>query len=110
MTDTPDYFISESRVCRILKRCDLITCPAESVMWARDRFQHPTCRVNELWQTEFTYFRVMGWGWYDLSTVFDDYSRYISAWKRFQSMAASDVQETSTDWPQGTSSRPCAGC
>ncbi len=40
------------------------------------------------------YFRVVGWGWYYLSTVLDDYSRYIIAWKLFQTMAASDVQDT----------------
>ena len=93
ITDTQDYFISESSVYRILKGCDLITSPAYIVMSASDRFQHPTRRTNELWQTGFTYFRVVGWGWYYLSTVLDDYSRYIIAWKLFQTMAASDVQE-----------------
>ena len=94
ITDTQDYFISESSAYRILKRCDLITSPAYIVMSASDHFQHPTRRVNELWQTDFTYFRVVGWGWYYLSTVLDDYSRYIIAWKLFQTMAASDVEET----------------
>ena len=94
ITDTQDYFISESRVYRILKGCDLITSPAYIVMSARDRFQHPTRRVNELARTDFTYFRIVGWGWHYLSTVLDDYSRYIIAWKLFQTMAASDVQET----------------
>ncbi len=94
ITDTQAYFISESSVYRILKRCDLITSPAYIVMSASDRFQHPTRRVNELWQTDFTYFRVVGWGWYYLSTVLDDYSRYIIAWKLFQTMATSDVQDT----------------
>ena len=42
------YFISESSIYRILKGCDLITSPAYIVMSARDRFQHPTQRVNEL--------------------------------------------------------------
>ena len=60
ITDTQAYFISESSVYRILKRCDLITSPAYIVMSASDRFQHPTRRVNELWQTDFTYFRVVG--------------------------------------------------
>ena len=69
ITDTQDYFISESSVYRILKRCDLITSPAYIVMLAGDRFQHPTRPTNELWQTDFTYFRVVGWGWYYLSTV-----------------------------------------
>ena len=60
ITDTQSYFISESSVYRILKRCDLIPSPAYIVMSACDRFQHPTRRVNELWQTDFTYFRVVG--------------------------------------------------
>jgi transposase InsO family protein len=34
-------------------------------------------RVHEMWQTEFSYFRIIGWGWYSLSTVLDDFSRYI---------------------------------
>jgi putative transposase len=25
--------------------------------------------------------KVIGWGWFYLSTVLDDYSRYILAWK-----------------------------
>ena len=55
---------------------------------------HDQRNTHELWQTDFTYFRVVGWGWYYLSTVLDDYSHYIIAWKLFQTMAASDVQET----------------
>jgi len=49
-------------------------------MSASDKFQHPPSRVHELWQTGFTYFRVVGWGWYFLSTIVDDYSRYIITW------------------------------
>ena len=33
-------------------------------MTAAVRFAQPTRRVNELWQTDFTYFRIQGWGWY----------------------------------------------
>jgi len=94
ITDTQDYFISESSVYRILKRCDLITSPAYILLSAKDHFQDPTHRINELWQTDFTYFRVVGWGWYYLSTILDDYSRYIIAWKLFQTMGASDVEQT----------------
>ena len=94
ITDNEGYYISESSVYRILKACDLITSPAYILISAKDKFEHPTRRVNELWQTDFSYFKIIGWGWYYLSTVMDDYSRFIIAWKLFSSMSATDVQET----------------
>ena len=38
--------------------------------------------------------KVIGWGWMYLSTILDDYSRYIIAWKLCTSMKAEDVSET----------------
>ena len=63
-------------------------------MSASDAFKNPTTRVHEMWQTDFTYFRILNWGWYYLSTVLDDFSRYIIAWKLSPTMAAPDVMET----------------
>jgi putative transposase len=94
ITDTEKYFLSESSVYRILKKHDLIVSPAYELMRAADKFQQPTRRINELWQTDFTYFRVVSWGWYYLSTVLDDYSRYILSWKLTTTMKAEDVTET----------------
>jgi putative transposase len=94
ITDHEGYFISESSVYRILKRFDLITSPAFILLKASDQFQHPTRRVNELWQTDFTQFKVTGWGYYYLSTVLDDFSRYILAWKLTTGMSHTDVQDT----------------
>lgn len=102
ITDTEEYFISESSVYRILKSYDLITSPAYIVMSASDKFRHPTRRVNELWQTDFTYLKVLGWGWYYLSTVMDDYSRYIIAWKLTTGMSADDVMATLDEAVQST--------
>jgi len=93
-TDAEGYFVSESSVYRILKKADLITSPAYVLMSASDVFKNPTTRVNEMWQTDFTYFRIIGWGWYYLSTVLDDFSRYILAWKLGPTMGATDVTET----------------
>ena len=93
-TDEKRYFLSESSVYRILKAHDLITSPAYVLLCASDRFSQPSRCINELWQTDFTYFRVIGWGWYYLSTVMDDYSRYLLAWKLSPTMGASDVMET----------------
>ena len=42
-----------------------------------------------MWQTDFTYFNVKSFGWYYLSTVLDDYSRYIIHWEFGSSMSAS---------------------
>jgi len=63
-------------------------------MKASDKFKTPTRSVNELWQTDFTYFKITGWGWYYLSSVMDDYSRYIISWKLFTTMSADDVTHT----------------
>ena len=66
-------------------------------MKAGDKFQQPSLRVNELWQTDFTYFKIVGWGWYYLSTVLDDFSRFIVAWRLCTTMSASDVSDTLDD-------------
>ena len=91
ITDKEHYYISESIVYRILKSFDLITSPNYILLSASDKFQNPTKRINELWQTDFTYFKIIGWGWYYLATILDDYSRYILSWKLFPTMSAGDV-------------------
>ena len=78
-TDERGYFISESSVYRILKGFDLVESPGFRMITAKDEFQNPTQRVNELWQTDFIDVRIMRWSWYYLSTVPDDYSRCILA-------------------------------
>jgi putative transposase len=80
-TDNQNYFVSEASVYRLLKARDLIASPAFIVIGAADAFKDKTTAPNELWQTDFTYLKVIGWGWFYLSTVLDDFSRYIVAWK-----------------------------
>ena len=93
-TDTRGYFVSEASVYRLLKAKDLITSPAFVVVKAADEFKDKTTAPNQLWQTDFTYLKVIGWGWFYLSTILDDYSRYIIAWKLCTTMRADDVTET----------------
>ena len=93
-TDTEGYFVSEASVYRLLKAHDLITSPAFIVMKAADEFKDKTTAPNQLWQTDFTYLKVTGWGWFYLSTVLDDFSRYIVAWKLCTTMTTGDVTET----------------
>ncbi len=94
ITDTHDYFISESSVYRILKGYDLITSPVFQIVSAKDQFDNPTTRVNQMWQTDFTQFKVIDWGYYYLCTVLDDYSRYILAWRLATTLGSTDVEET----------------
>jgi transposase InsO family protein len=93
-TDERQYFVSEATVYRLLKAHDLITSPAYVVIKAADQFHTKTTRPNEMWQTDFTYFKIIGWGWMYLSTVLDDFSRYIIAWKLCTNMRAEDVTDT----------------
>ena len=80
-TDTKGYF-----VLRILglppcfKAHDLITSPAFIVIKAADEFKDKTTAPNQLWQTDFTYLKVIGWGMGSICRPcsLDDFSRYSS--------------------------------
>jgi transposase len=64
LTDEQQIFISESSVYRILKARGLITSPAHIFMSAGDEFTDKTKFVHQMWQTDFTYFKIIGSGWY----------------------------------------------
>jgi len=93
-TNTEHYFISESSVYRALKAHDLITGPAYIVMKAASEFKDKTTAISQLWQTDFTYLKIIGWGWFYLSTILNGYSRYIISWKLCTSMKVQDVTDT----------------
>lgn len=61
---------------------------------AADAFKDKTTAPNQRWQTHVTYLKVIGWGWFHLSSVLDDFSRYIVAWKPCTGMRAEDVTAT----------------
>ncbi len=87
-TDEAEYFVSEASVYRLLKAHDLIAGPAYIVIKAAEEFRDKTTAPNQLWQTDFTYLKITGWGWCYLSTVLDDFSRFIVAWKLCATMKA----------------------
>ena len=92
ITDEQGIFISESSVYRILKERDLIPAPNHILISAANEFKNKTEFVHQMWQTDFTYFKIIGWGWYYLSTILDDYSRYIIHWELCVSMTEEDVK------------------
>ena len=77
-TEQRRYFVSEASVYRLLKAHDLITSPAYIVIKAADEFRDKTTAPNQLWQTDFTYLKVTGWGWYYLSTC--STTSHASSW------------------------------
>jgi putative transposase len=93
-TDSQHHFVSEASVYRLLKANDLITSPAFIVIKAANEFKDKTTAINQLWQTDFTYLKIIGWGWFYLSTILDDFSRYIITWKLCTTMKAEDVTDT----------------
>jgi putative transposase len=97
ITDEQQVFISESSVYRILKAQGLITTPQHILLSASREFKNKTCFVHEMWQTDFTYFKVVGWGWYYLSTILDDYTRFIVHWELCRTMSAEDVERCVTE-------------
>ena len=72
----------------------MIASPAFIVLKAADEFKDKTTAPNQLWQTDFTYLKVIGRGWFYPSTMLDDFSRYLIAWKLRSTMKAEDVTDT----------------
>lgn len=78
----------------MLKHEELITCHSWVVMKAANEFQYKPSHVNEKWQTDTTYLKIKGWGWYCLSIILADYGRYVIAWKLCNTIKAKDVTDT----------------
>jgi putative transposase len=56
-----------------------IPLPVFIVIKAADEFRKKTTAIHQLWKTDFTYLKVLGWGYIYLSNILDDYSRYMIA-------------------------------
>jgi len=76
---------------------DPIISPAYMLMQASDTCKQRTTRINQMWQTDFIYLNLIGWGWYYLSTILDDYSQFIVAGHLGTTMLARDVSYTLDD-------------
>ncbi len=58
---------------------------------AGKEYHRKTKRPNEMWATDCSYLRVIGWGYYYLVTVMDDFSRHILGWELKRDMTASSL-------------------
>jgi putative transposase len=92
ITDNAGFAVSESTVYRLLRREGLVK-RQETQLTAAKEYHTKTTRPHQMWATDASYFRVVGWGYYYLVTVMDDYSRFILAWKLQKDMSASSLIE-----------------
>ena len=92
ITDRAGFAVSESTVYRILRREGLVK-RQEVQLVAGKEYHTKTTRPHQMWATDASYFRVVGWGYYYLVTVMDDYSRFILAWKLQKDMSANSLIE-----------------
>ena len=92
ITDNEGFSVSESTVYRILRREGLVKSP-EMQLKAGKEYHRKTTGPHQLWATDASYFRVVGWGYYYLVTVMDDYSRSILARKLQRDMTADSFIE-----------------
>jgi putative transposase len=90
ITDKEGFAISESTVFRILKREGMVKRREVQTMAAKE-YHTKTMRPHQMWATDASYFKVIGWGYYYLVTVMDDYSRFILAWKLQKDMSANSL-------------------
>ncbi len=93
ITDEGDFSVSESTVYRQLKNAGLIKSQVRKTFPASNEYHTKPGRVNEQWQTDASYFKALGWGWYYLISVLDDRSRRIVAWRLQKDMTADSFSE-----------------
>ena len=91
-TDNMGFSVSESTVYRILRREGLVKRP-ELRLAAGKEYHRKTTGPHQMWATDASYFRVVGWGYYYMVTVMDDYSRFILAHRLQRDMTSDSFIE-----------------
>jgi len=80
ITDEEPFSVSEAAVYRVLKDNNLIAPRPLPEMPAAKSWKHKTTRPDEIWQCDATNLFIVGWGYYKLIPVEDDYARKIIVW------------------------------
>ena len=91
-TDHMGFSVSESTVYRILRSEGLVKRP-EMRRAAGKEYHRKTTDPHQMWATDASYFRVVGWGYYYLVTVMDDHSRFILAHRLKRDMTSGSLIE-----------------
>ena len=69
----------------------------ETRLAAGKEYHRKTTGPHQMWAADASYFRVLGWGYYYLVTVMDDYSRFILAHRLQRDMTSDSLIEVVQD-------------
>ena len=78
------------------RREGLVKSP-EMQLKAGKEYHRKTTGPHQMWATDASYFKVIGWGYYYMVTVMDDYSRFIIAHKLQRDMTSDSFIEVVQD-------------
>ena len=92
MTDNQGSSVSESTVYLTLREEGPVKQP-EMRMVAGEEYHRETIRPHQMWATDASHLRVVGWGYHCLVTVMDDHSRSILANELQRDMTADSFIE-----------------
>ncbi|MFH1619614.1 MAG: DDE-type integrase/transposase/recombinase [bacterium] len=79
VTDEKGFCVSESTVYRLLKARGLVRPRPKEEYPAAKKWSHNTTAPDQIWQSDATWFFVVGYGYYKAIPVMDDYSRKLLA-------------------------------
>ena len=96
ITDNKGFSVSESTVYRILHRECLVKSP-EMQLKAGKEYHRKTTGPHQMWATDASSFKVIGWGYYSMVTVMDVYARFIIAHKLQRDMTSDSFIEVVQD-------------
>ena len=93
LCDHAGFTVSEATVYRVLKRYGLGRTVSLVGFPAGKEFRVKTTAPNQLWQSDASYYFVVGWGWYYSIEVLDDYSRFVLASDLKPDMTAASISD-----------------
>jgi RNA-directed DNA polymerase len=93
VTDHAGFTVSEATVYRVLKRHGLNRSITLVGFPAGKEFRVKTTAPNQLWQSDASYYFVVGWGWYYSIEVLDDFSRFVLASDLKPDMTADSISD-----------------
>jgi putative transposase len=93
VTEHAGFTVSEATVYRVLRRHGLNRSITLVGFPAGKEFRVKTTAPNQLWQSDASYYFVVGWGWYYSIEVLDDFSRFVLASDLKPDMTADSISD-----------------